>query len=81
MVDAEGKAVVIDFGSSLLLKPGTDCVSPSHCSCLGNARWMAPEAFGSEMYPITPGVDVWSFANLCIEVNMCFPMIASANAY
>ena len=66
MVNSEGKAVVIDLGSSLVLKPGAVHAPPG---CPGNARWMSPEALRGGQYPITPKVDVWSFSCLCAEVN------------
>jgi len=69
MVNTEGKAVLIDFGSSMLLKSGLADVSQSHDDSPGTPRWMAPEALRPGRYPITQKVDVWSFACLCIEVS------------
>jgi len=69
MVDAEGKAVVIDLGSSLVLQSGVAYV-PSDNGLSGNPRWMPPEALRTGGYPITPKLDAWSFASLCIDKYM-----------
>jgi hypothetical protein len=69
MVNVEGQAMIIDLGSSLLLKSGAPYLPSSHDSSLGNPRSTAPEALQGG-YPITPKVDVWSFASLGIEVNI-----------
>lgn len=66
MVNAEGRPVIIDLGSSLVLKSGVIYDPPG---CPGNARWMAPEALRRGGYPITTKLDVWSFGCLGIEVN------------
>lgn len=66
MVNAEGKAVVIDLGSSLVLKPGAAHVS-SNDGSRNNPRWTALEVL-RPTHPVTTKVDVWSFACLAIEV-------------
>jgi Protein kinase domain. len=69
VVNADGKAVLIDFGSSVLLKSGTAVVSPLHDDSPGSTRWMAPEALRPHLYALTQKADVWSFACLEIEVS------------
>ncbi|KIM76729.1 hypothetical protein PILCRDRAFT_77492, partial [Piloderma croceum F 1598] len=68
MINANGHAFIIDFGSSLLLQPSASSTTSSHDKSPGNPRWMAPETLQHGHYPITPKADVWSFAGLGIEV-------------
>jgi len=69
MINANGHAFIIDFGSSLFLQPGAASTTSSHDKSPGNFRWIAPETMQHGHYPITPKADVWSFAGLGIEVN------------
>jgi serine/threonine protein kinase len=69
MINANGHAFIIDFGSSILLQPSAASTTSLHDKSPGNPRWMAPETMQLGRYPITPKADVWSFAGLGIEVN------------
>ena len=70
-MDADGKAVITDFGLANIREEADLLEWPS--TLPGSIRWMAPELFLSleedKITPITTYSDVYAFACICLEVR------------
>ncbi|EJD06363.1 kinase-like protein [Fomitiporia mediterranea MF3/22] len=72
LMDADGKAIITDFGLSKVREVSDALELPSSC-LTGSARWMAPEILLPEVEDdrkpaITTQSDVYAFASVCLEI-------------
>ncbi|KAL5485627.1 hypothetical protein ACEPAI_6668 [Sanghuangporus weigelae] len=73
LIDADGKAVITDFGLAKVREEVSDVLELPSSLFAGSTRWMAPELFLSQIEddrraPITTYSDVFAFASVCLEV-------------
>ncbi|KAG6330634.1 hypothetical protein ID866_8457 [Astraeus odoratus] len=66
LISGDGRAVLADFGLSLLINSSFSMtVNPP---CGGSWRWLAPENVDSQEYAITHAGDIWAFGMTSLEL-------------
>ncbi|KLO05503.1 kinase-like protein [Schizopora paradoxa] len=76
LIDANGRAVITDFGLARVKEEVSEITGDQHTSLFaGSTRWMAPELVlaqveddSTKRMPLSTKSDVYAFASVCLEV-------------
>lgn len=68
LIDAQGKARIIDFGAAVALSAGTDAPDATDARVVGTAPYMAPEQVDGTPDRIGPATDVYGLGAVAYEM-------------